>query len=85
MVTVFALFTGVFIIAVSFYLFGFYKEAKRKLQIEDYKKNANDWILNDYASNNKYNFSYTRGIKAFEEDGKIKLVSQSKLTGSAIN
>lgn len=60
------------------------KEVKRKVKIDDYVKNAIDGVEKDFTSNFNYNLIYTKGIKAVKKNDKVKLYSQSKLTGISI-
>ena len=64
----------------------FKKEMKNKSKYKDYMEDAIDGLENNFASNNLYSHTTTNGISFFKDkNNNMKVVSQSKLCGTAIN
>jgi len=63
----------------------FIKEMEEKSKYDDFLNDAFDGIENNFSSNNSYGYTNTNGIHFYkDEDGKLKVSSQSKLCGYSI-
>jgi hypothetical protein len=67
-------------------LFLFKKEMKNKAKYKEFLEDAIDGIENNFSSNYDYAHTSTNGISFSKlPNGKIRITSQSKLCGTAIN
>ena len=66
-------------------LYRFKKEMKKKMQYQDFIKDAEDGIFNDFASNYNYAHASTKGVAIYKKEGKYIIQSQSKLFDTSIH
>jgi len=75
---------GAIIFIIGFVLLLISIDAWKKSKIQDYITHAKDGLENDFESNNRYNLNYKLGFKVVNgKNGKLKIVSQSKLHNSS--
>ena len=76
----------ILIVVIAVSVSSFKKEMKRKGHYRDFLDDAIDAVEHNFSSNKNYAYTSTKGISFSKSaDKKIKVVSQSKLCGTAIS